>query len=226
MIRQVWPDVGIETEFGTMSDKEIIAQVQAYLNHGFELMNEATAQFQHAAAVWAGMGGNVMPQVTTFSQRDPAWAGIHLGTSSSTIGGYGCLITAVASMLSDAGKPYNPQTMNAWLILNGGYSNGNLFAFASVDKLGVVKYDYNIECATKPAPMTVIEAELKAGKFVIVKVDFNPATVATEEHWVRYLGDGQMFDPWAGDIAPIVPRYRGADAAQAILRCLVYKRSV
>jgi murein DD-endopeptidase MepM/ murein hydrolase activator NlpD len=41
-----------------MSDAETIAAVQAYLNRGFELMNEATAQFQHAAAVWAGMGGD------------------------------------------------------------------------------------------------------------------------------------------------------------------------
>jgi murein DD-endopeptidase MepM/ murein hydrolase activator NlpD len=41
-----------------MSDAETIAAVQAYLNRGFALMNEATAQFQHAAAVWSGMGGD------------------------------------------------------------------------------------------------------------------------------------------------------------------------
>jgi hypothetical protein len=180
---------------------------------------------QDMALLLAGME-TPRPAVTLFSQRDPAWSALHLGTSSSTIGGYGCLITCVASMLTDAGKPFTPALLNAWLIQNGGYSGGNLFVFAAIDKLGLVKYDYMIDCATKPAPMTQLGAEIKAGKYVIVKVDFNPATLATEEHWVRYLGDGQMFDPWQGDIAPIVPRYRGATEAQAILRCLIYKPSM
>jgi murein DD-endopeptidase MepM/ murein hydrolase activator NlpD len=39
------------------TDDTTIKAVQEYLNRGFDLMNEATAQFQHAAAVWAGMGG-------------------------------------------------------------------------------------------------------------------------------------------------------------------------
>jgi hypothetical protein len=44
-----------------MSDKEIIDAVQVYLNQGFSLMNEATAQFQHAAETWRSMAGDVKP---------------------------------------------------------------------------------------------------------------------------------------------------------------------
>jgi hypothetical protein len=229
MIRQRWPEVGIETEIGTMADKETETQLTRIIND-MEAENQRhcqqmTAHLQHFQEVWLGMAGDGgKPQVTLYSQRDPLWASERLGTSSSTIGGYGCLITAIASALTDAGKPYTPGTLNAWLVLNGGYSGGNNFVFASVDKLAVMKYEYMIECATKPAPLTQLEAELKAGKFVIVKVDFTPGTVAIDQHWVRYIGNGEMLDPWQGDIAPIVPRYRGVDAAQAILRCAIYRR--
>lgn len=40
-----------------MSDETLVAQVQLKLNRGAALMNEATAEFQQAAALWAGMGG-------------------------------------------------------------------------------------------------------------------------------------------------------------------------
>ncbi len=49
---------------------------------------------------------------TVYNQRNPLWAAAKLGTSSSTIGGYGCLISCVASMLTDAGKVMNPLQLN------------------------------------------------------------------------------------------------------------------
>lgn len=162
--------------------------------------------------------------VTVYSQRDLKWAGDKLGTSATTIGGYGCLMTDVASMLTDAGYKFTPQELNAWLIQNGGYTNGNLLVYAAIDKLGVVKFYNLIDCANIPAPVAQFDALVKQGDFVIVKVDFNPKTMQVEEHWVRYLGDGKMMDPWVGDIDSIVPRYKGKDAAQAILRAVIYKR--
>lgn len=45
-----------------MSNAELIAAVQAHLDRGVALMNEATAEIQHATMLWAGMGGDVMPE--------------------------------------------------------------------------------------------------------------------------------------------------------------------
>ena len=127
-------------------------------------------------------------------------------------------------MLTDAGVAMTPDALNTWLIANGGYADGNLFVFNSVDKLGVVKFDTIIECANVPAPVADLFERVKLGDFVIVKVDFDPKTKEFEQHWVRYVGNGQMFDPWQGDIATITPRYRGKDAAQAILRAAIYRK--
>jgi hypothetical protein len=227
-----WPDAGVTTYWreATMADK-VFEDVLAKIKTALELQNQIdTLRAQQAAALQqAAMIIEVMnpgggkPEVTRYNQRDPGWAGIQLGSSVATIGSHGCLITCAASLLTDAGKVYTPATLNAWLVLNGGYSGGNRFVFTAIDKLHAVKMDYQIECATVAAPVAQLDAEIKAGKWVIVKVDFNPGTVETEEHWVRYLGDGEMFDPWVGDIAPMVPRYRGKDAAEAILRAVIYK---
>jgi hypothetical protein len=162
--------------------------------------------------------------VAVYGQRDVRWASVILGTSQVTIGGYGCLMTCVASLLTDAGTDMTPDELNTWLKANGGYKNGNLFVFNSVDKLNTVKFYNIIDCAMVPAPVAQLDEFIAEGWFVAVKVDFDPKTMAVEEHWVRYLGSGQMMDPWIGDIAPIVPRYKGTDAAEAILRAAIYKK--
>jgi hypothetical protein len=163
------------------------------------------------------------PAFTIYSQRDPKWAAQLMGYTRNTIGAYGCLISSVASCLTDAGKVYTPETLNAWLTLNNGYTGGNFF-FNSIDRLNAIKYEYMIECATKPAPMPQIEQEINAGKYIVIKVDFNPATLVVDEHWVRYIGADKMIDPWYSDIITVTPRYRGANTAQAILRAAVYRR--
>jgi hypothetical protein len=164
---------------------------------------------------------------TTYAQHDPRWAGSRLGSSPYTLGGQGCLISSVASMLADvSGDPkWTPQELNTWLTVNHGYSGGSNFIFNSIDALGIVKYESLADYAM-PAPMDKIERYLSEGGYVIVKVDFNPATMQVEQHYCRYLGNGRVMDPWYGDIADIVPRYRGKTAAEAIWRAVYYKRAV
>ncbi len=159
--------------------------------------------------------------VTVYNQRDPKWAGVRLGTSPRTIGSDGCLLCAYASALTDAGLTMTPPELNDWLNANNGYVNQNLFVFAAPDRLGVLKFE-NIADYQKPAPIQAIEDYLTRGGYVIVEVDFNPDP-DIDPHYVRYLGNGQIADPWYGDIAPIVPRYRGQNAAEAIWRAAYYK---
>lgn len=167
-------------------------------------------------------GGGTVPIATTYNQRNPLWAAAKLGTSSkSTIGGYGCLISSVASMLTDAGAVMNPLQLNQWLNANGGFSGGTQFVFASVDKTNVVKFYNIIECANIPAPIDQLDAFVNQGDFVIVKVNNG---IPPDFHWGRYIGGGKMIDPLHGDIAPITPRYKGKDAAECILRAVFYKK--
>lgn len=162
-----------------------------------------------------------VPTLTIYTQRDPKWAGLFLGSGPTTIGISGCLETSIASILTDAGKSFDPATMNEWLRTNGGYTGGTQFVFDSVNRLGVVRYDHLVDCPNAPAPIATLDAWINSGNYAIVKVD---NSLPPDFHWVRYLGNGQMVDPWYGDVAPIVPRYHGANAAECILRAVFYKR--
>lgn len=159
--------------------------------------------------------------VTVYSQRDLKWAAVRMGTSIGTIGSVGCLITSIASMLADAGKIYTPDTLNSWLIQNGGYVSGNLFVYASIDKLGATQFKTRIDCPKDPAPIGQLDAEIIASNFVLVKVNNG---LPPDYHWVRYIGESKMIDPWYGDIATITPRYKGANAAECIRAAVIYKR--
>ena len=72
-----------------------------------------------------------------YKQCDSKWGSNALGTSSKTICQAGCLMSSAAMALSGIGKSYNPGTLNTWLKANGGYVSGNLYVWASVNKLGM-----------------------------------------------------------------------------------------
>lgn len=199
-----------------------------YLDSMLPLLDALTADAQRARAILYGMDGDNPKQVTIYAQRDPQWASVKLGKSKYTIGSSGCLISSVASCLTDAGYKLTPKEFNDWLIAYGGYSmdkDNQLvdFIFAAPNRLGVILMDGLIECANTPAPIAELDRRISKGDYVVVKVDFDPKTIQVEQHWCRYIGGGQVVDPWYADIAPIVPRYRGRDAAQAIIYAVIYK---
>jgi hypothetical protein len=143
--------------------------------------------------------GDILLNITPLSQKDPRWGSVKLGTSSSTIGGYGCLITSASMMLRHFGFDTDPGRLNDLLKANGGYQNGNLFVWGALEKIfkGVsFGYRYN------GAYLDKVDEQLRAGKPVIVNVDLNPATPAPDEHWVLIVGkvNGSYIinDPWYG----------------------------
>jgi hypothetical protein len=135
-----------------------------------------------------------------YSQRDVEWAEDRLGTSKEyTLGTAGCLVTAVASMLSDlTDRPVSPGELNLWLRENGGYASGALFVFGSVSSFGV-RLAEMIHCQSTPAPIKHMSEALADGAVIIVQVDSKPGG-AVDQHWVRLLTvdekDGQIMDPW------------------------------
>jgi len=71
-----------------------------------------------------------------YKQCDSAWGNDELGTSSNTICSAGCAMSSVAMYLHHYGQNYDPGTLNQWLDGHGGYEDGDLLVWASVDVLG------------------------------------------------------------------------------------------
>ncbi len=163
---------------------------------------------------------------TIYCQRLADWSNVKLGKSTKwTIGTSGCLITAYASCITDAGKPMNPAEINAWLVDNNGFAadaEGQIvnFIFSRPDKLGILKFD-TIGRYDGPAPTDYIDRYIAAGGYVIVMV----RRPGVKEHWGRYLGKGQIMDPYFGDVADLLPRYIGKNLAEAIWAAAYYKKA-
>jgi hypothetical protein len=161
-----------------------------------------------------------------FSQRDPRWAAQKLGTGEQTIGQAGCLLSCAAGLLASWDVGTDPGRLNAWLTNNYGYVDDNLFVFQSIEAFGVDLADL-VFCDTAPAPMEKLHSYLRAGRGVIVKVDFKPGGTV-QQHWVRLLEPGRIADPWQlpGQEERALDSYfvRGWDAARAIFAAVVYAR--
>ena len=128
---------------------------------------------------------DILLPIEPLSQVDPRWKDVQLGTSSSTIGGYGCLITCVSMMLDYYGFDTNPDLLNAELKGNAGYSNGNLLMWGQVPVIyKEVTYDGKWEGSRND----IIDKLLADNRPAIVHVDFNPQTAPIEQHWVLVVG--------------------------------------
>jgi len=132
-----------------------------------------------------------------YSQKDPRWANIRLGTSSRTIGQEGCLLCCVAEMLRNTATRTDPARLNRWLSLNAGYIGGNRFVFRSVDPLGthyVATYDWQKALADT----VVLQGLWEDGLHLLLEVNFNPYGKFIS-HWVSVLDVGtdiEILDPW------------------------------
>lgn len=122
--------------------------------------------------------------MTPLSQRDPRWKDIKLGTGSTTISSHGCLITCLAMLAGTT-----PDVVNEELKRVGGYQNGNLVIWSALDKtnLGLRFIErsrvYNNEKVSNNLPC-------------IVEVD--GSRIGAKQHFVLYIGNKRMIDPWFG----------------------------
>lgn len=132
--------------------------------------------------------------MTPLSQRDGRWKDIKIGNSSSTIGSYGCTLTCLA-MLSNT----TPDITNAFLTAVNGFSVDRIiWTKLNETKLGLHfpdmgrQYVYN-DVAVRDA--------IKAYGGCLVEVDFDGIiSTPNDRHWVLYIGDQKLIDPWDGKI--------------------------
>ncbi|MBK8618927.1 MAG: C39 family peptidase [Anaerolineales bacterium] len=160
-------------------------------------------------------------------QNDETWKQTPLGNSSETIGGWGCLLTSVTMMLNGIGYSETPVTVNEKMKKAGGFQG----AFFIPSVLPYIwpncAYRDMQPCETSPAPISVIDAAVAAGKPVILQVDWNKQ-VGIQTHFVlikeKKADDYSLYDPYKyGGDGPGVDvlltkryKYNGAKLASEI----------
>lgn len=131
------------------------------------------------------------------SQRDNRWKDILLGMSrTTTIGSHGCVIACV----SMAGGT-TPDVVNSKLVSVGGYAgdSGNLIIWTKINQaLPWLKFRDNGRYYAYDNTL-VVESISKNG-FCLVEVDGTP--IGGTVHWVLYIGNKELIDPWDGKVKP------------------------
>jgi len=127
--------------------------------------------------------------MTVFSQRDSRWANIALGSSTSTtIGSHGCTITGLGMLAN-----LSPDEVNRRMNAVGGYQNGNLVIWSKINQaIPTLKH---LERSTTYNNTKVSEAISRFGG-CLVEVDGAP--IGGSRHWVVYIGNQKLIDPWDG----------------------------
>jgi hypothetical protein len=167
------------------------------------------------------MSGNYAYYGGVYNQRDIRWAAHPLGTKS-TIGAHGCLMTCASMVCNFFGHASNPLQLNNWLTANEGYLDGNLFLWASIERLYPdMRFDGFVYNPTAQQ----IKAVILAGVLPIMFVDFNDDTPLVEMHWVLGIGvmDGDVIiaDPWTGTIGKLSEMYN-----KQVIRYGSYRRAL
>lgn len=158
--------------------------------------------------------------VPNYKQGDPRWRNQFLGTSTVTIGDYGCAITSIAMVDSrfDPANPWNPSQVDEWFTNHNGYVDGNLVAWDRINSLlPNTLWQGADPTPSSPAPIQKIKDHLNSGGLVILEVRFggNPDAM----HFivgVGYNGDDIIYnDPYIGDTASFANGRFGSGSAAA-----------
>lgn len=153
------------------------------------------------------MSGDYAYYGAVYSQRDARWASRPLGTRS-TIGANGCLMTCASMVANYFGHASNPLQLNNWLTDNEGYLDGNLFLWASIERLYP---DMHFDGFVYNPTTAQIRAAILGGTLPIMYVDFDDSTPLIEMHWVLGIGvtasDVIIADPWTGTMGRLSEIY-------------------
>lgn len=124
-----------------------------------------------------------------FSQRDPRWATIKLGSSSLTMGRYGCTTTCIADLSFYFGDNLTPDLM----VKKIQYTKDGLIIWQSCD-FSTFKFERREYGRSDKNIKSALSDNNRA---VILEVDNSHWVVATSSLVTSY----KIADPWFGDIS-------------------------
>jgi len=134
-----------------------------------------------------------MIKTKIYSQRDIRWSWKKVGFGKGRFGTIGCTVTALTGLLFVTGYNLTPDKVAEKLIAVNGFI-GDLLYWSKVEKaFPRVKflyryYKYNNE---------EVKKLISSGTPVLVEV-----LLYGSRHWVLFLGDKMMSDPWTGKVLP------------------------
>jgi len=136
--------------------------------------------------------------IKQFSQTDPQWKARLLGfDKTSTIGGYGCLLTSFTMCATYYGAPdLTPATLNDKMKAVGGFQAGTAYIIGGA--LGSVVPGLSVDYR-KGAPLAEIDAALAQGRPVILEADYSPQSGVQTHYMVAYAKEGNdylIYDPY------------------------------
>jgi hypothetical protein len=133
-----------------------------------------------------------LTNINPLSQRDIRWKNVPLGFSDLTIGGYGCTITCIAMIAG-----LNPDEVNARLKAVNGFASGSLVIWSKIkEAIPWLEFEWRGYSYDNERVKGAVE-EYGA---CLVEVDFDSNKISTpnDKHWVLYVGNQEMIDPWTG----------------------------
>lgn len=121
-----------------------------------------------------------------YRQNDPEWQSIFIGTSKRNMGSTGCLISCVATAISQLSSPVTPHELNNKLTQVNGFQGADLIWYKINEAFPHINYRYSRIFNNK-----MIESDLEKGLLPIVNVKYYKTGVT---HWVIIVGaeDGEF----------------------------------
>jgi len=140
-----------------------------------------------------------------YLQSDSEWGSDNIGNSNRRMGSAGCLVTCVASAITDLGVPVTPKEVNLKLTGVEGFQGAELIWYKINEAFSEINYKY-----TRVFTSKIIENDLEAGLLPIVNVNLRGNGVT---HWLLIIGakDGEFlaFDPLNSSKEPIALSIHG-----------------
>ena len=115
-------------------------------------------------------------EITYYLQNDPQWSSDKIGYSNYSMGSSGCLISSVASAITELGIEITPQELNDALTNVNGYSGADLIWYKINEAVPQADYKYS-----RIFSSGTIEKDLKAGLLPIVNVKFHGGGVTPDK---------------------------------------------
>lgn len=162
-----------------------------------------------------------------FSQRDPRWAGDRLGTSNSSFGGWGCLVTAAAAIFKSYGIDIDPGRLNKLMIDWNGFESANLWRWWVPGLHLPVTWEREPAGTTARERIDLVKELTSKGTAPILCVDFELASSDLQSHFVVGLGvtddnDVIIMDTWDGQVKLFSKAY--GSPLWGIWRVDIYRR--
>lgn len=150
--------------------------------------------------------------MTLYNQTDPRWSMEKLGKSQSTVGRYGCLITAIMTLNSWYGGTETP----GWAARNLSFTSGGLLFWKSLsEKMRKIRFVYRYYKEDREKILSILQSNDNAA---ILEVPF-----AGAKHWLALVGYSRLngyrvADPLHGDIVWLKSRYSSVSGFAEITR--------